>query len=116
MTEKTVKGTITTAYEKPVSPALSYSVQVKQYETADEIRTAGEWPNDKAIVNMVNAKEVAAARASAIKTQLEAAGIKAPTLEDADEAVKATAKVLLARKLAATEEEAIEKAKEILGL
>ncbi len=116
MTEKEVKGTIETAYEKPVSPALTYSGKARQFTTADEIRSAGSWPNDASIVKMVNAKEVAKKRAELIKSTLDAAGYKAPTLEDDSEAIKATAKVLMARKKAATQEEAEAMARQILGI
>lgn len=116
MKTKTVKGEINTAYEKPVVPALSYSGEARQFENADEIRQAGAWPNDVAIVKMVNAKEVAKKRAELIKTTLTTAGYEAPTLEDDSVAIKETAKILLARKQASTQEEAEAKARIILGI
>lgn len=126
MTEKTVKGDISTAYEKPLSEytlpdgskveKLSYSGTARQFSSEEEIRNAGVWPNPSAIVKMVNAKEVAKKRAELIKATLDAAGIKAPTLADDSEAIKATAKVLLARKMAADWDSAVAQAKEILGI
>ncbi len=116
MKEKTVAGSIETAYEKKLPTALQYSTVAREFETAEEVRSAGEWPNDKSIVSMVNQREVAKARASAIKSTLDAAGIKPPTLEDADEAVKNIAKTLLAQKKADDEASALTMARAILGL
>lgn len=116
MTKKTVQGEIENAYNNKLETKLSYSGDVEQFSNIEEVRAAGEWPNDKTVLSMVNQRKVAAKRQELIKSALDAAGIKAPTLEDVGEAVKAQAKILLARKLAATEEEAIAKAKEILGV
>lgn len=115
-TVKKVEGTIEQAYGNKLDKVLSYSIDVNQFETAEEVRSAGEWPNDKQIVSMVNQRVIAAKRQEAIKATLDTAGIKAPTLEDPNEAVKATAKILLAQKKAATQEEAETMARAILGL
>jgi hypothetical protein len=116
VTEKPVKGRIDNQWDKPIVPALTYSGMAKQFATIEEVKLAGAWPNEKSILKMVNAKEVAKKRAELIKAALDAAGIKAPTLEDDSEAIKATAKVLMARKKAETQEEAEAMAREILGI
>jgi len=126
MTPKTVEGVITTAHKKaiteykdangnPLQP-IPYSGSVDAYETVAEAKSANDWLKDEEILDAINARRVAAKRQELIKGKLDAAGIKAPTLEDDSVAIAATAKVLLARKMAATQEEAEAKAKEILGL
>lgn len=126
MVKKTVEGTIETAYKKAISSytgadgqpltPIAYKDEVDQYETVEEAKSKNDWLKDEEILSVVNARAVAAKRQELIKGALDAAGIKAPTLEDSDVAVSAMAKVLLARKKAATQEEAIAQAKEILGL
>ena len=115
-TTKTVEGTIDQAYGKKLETSLNYKVDVTVFDNVDEVRAAGEWPNDKTIVSMVNQRKIAAERQSAIKAALDGAGIKPPTLEDPDEAVKATAKVFLAQKLADTQEAAEAMARKVLGI
>ena len=116
MKTKIVKGTIESAYKKPVSPALNYSGETQIYVDVAEVKAANAWPNDKQVVKLVNRMEVAKKRAELIKATLDAAGYKAPTLEDDAEAIRATAKVLMARKKAATQAEAEAMAREILGI
>ncbi len=126
MTNKDITGKIETAYGKSITEykdkdgnalsAINYTISVPQFETAEEVRGAGEWPKDSEVVSMVNARKVAAKRQEAIKENLDTAGVKAPTLEDDSVAIAATAKILLARKKAATQEEAEVMAREVLGL
>lgn len=118
MTKKTVKGTIESAYNRPVSEfgkqPIPYEGTVDQYETVDEIRAANDWPSNDEIISIVNQKKVAAARQKFIKSALDAAGIQAPTLEDPQEALKAMVKVLVAQ--GKDEATATALAKQLLGL
>lgn len=96
-----VKGTIESAYGKPVTEygkqPIPYAGTVENYETIEEIKTANDWPSNDEILSIVNQRKTAAGRAKAIKAALDAAGIEKPTLEDKDEAVKATVKILMAQ-------------------
>ena len=116
MKSKIVEGVIDNAYGNKLATQLKYRVEVEIFETVEEVRAKGEWPNDKTIVSMVNQRVIAAKRQEAIKAQLDNAGIKPPTLEDPNEAVRATAKILIAQKKASTQEQAEALARTLLGL
>ena len=116
MKQKKVTGTIDSAYGTKLATSLKYETVADQFENVAEVKAANEWPKDDTVVTMVNARKVAAKRQEAIKATLDAAGIVAPTLEDISVAIRETAKILLAQKKAATQEEAEAKARLILGV
>ena len=89
-TEK-FEGSAKTAFGKAVADygigkdEITFSGEVQVFESADEIKSAGEWPNDAAIVKMVNAAALAAARAKAQNAAFDEVGIKKPTIKDSPE-------------------------------
>ncbi len=96
MEKETFGFTIETAYGKPVKEyglkdssgnlieSLSATAQFDKYKTYEEI-PAKELPDQKEILNFVNAKNKASSRASATTKTLDDAGIKKPTLESSPE-------------------------------
>lgn len=84
MKKVTVGGKMENFFGQTVKPALSYEGEFTAFETADECKSAGEWPNDKAVLKFVNDKRKATARQAAMNAAAEAAGYKKPTLEDSD--------------------------------
>jgi hypothetical protein len=56
-------GEVSEYQGRPVSPAIKYSGESKEYETIAEVKEAGEWPNDKEILTFVNKKAFTAAKA-----------------------------------------------------
>lgn len=115
-TTKRVEGKVQEMWGQKFEPALPYSIDAPQYDNAAEVRAAGIWPDEATITTMVNARVVAKKRAEAIKNTLKAAGVVKPGLENDAVAIAQTAKTLLARKKAATQEEAEKMAREILGI
>lgn len=85
MKKETFAFTIETAYGNPVSPAINASADFDAFESIEEVRTKGEYPSDKEVLNFVNAKAKAAARAAATTKHLTDAGIQKPTLENSEE-------------------------------
>jgi len=79
---KKFKGVISRAYRKPVSPALPYDGEYQRFEQPEEVRAAGEWPNEKGVMAYANAKRKAAAAAAIKKAVLDAAGIFEPNVEN----------------------------------
>ena len=116
MKTKIVEGVSKSAFGKPLDKPLPYRGEASEFENEQEVRDAGKWPNGAQIVDMVNAKEVANIRSQAIQASFKAAGIVAPTLEDDATAIAAQAKILLARGKASDMAQAMELAKNILGL
>lgn len=125
MKAKTVSGTISSAFERPITEfngpdgqplkPIAYSGETDIYESPAEARAAGDWLNDAKILDAVNAKRVASARAKFITAELEKAGVKEPGLEDPKKALKTIAASLLAQKKADTMEQAEAMAAAILG-
>lgn len=117
MTKETVKGNIESAYGKPLSEygkdKLTYEGEVDLFENVEEVKEAGEWPSNAEVVKLVNQRRVASKRQGFIKASLDAAGIKAPTLEDKGTAINAMVKVLVAQ--GKTEEAARALAEQILS-
>ncbi len=116
MKTKIVEGVSKSAFGKPLDKPLPYRGEASQFENPAEVREAGKWPNESDVVDMVNAKEVANIRSQAIQKSFKDAGIVAPTLEDDATAIAAQAKILLARGKASDMTQAMELAKDILGL
>lgn len=84
----TIKGKIENAYGKPVSyylkgvDSLEFSGDYEEYTDAAEVRSRGEWPNDKTIVDFLNAQEKASARAKYTTETLTKNGINKPEADD----------------------------------
>lgn len=116
MKTETFKGTIESAYGKPVSPALAFTGDFQAFETVSELRDKNEYPTDDEIVSFVNNKRKANKRQQVMQATLDAAGYEKPTLEtDTDLQVKGMVKSLVASGKY-TEEQAIAFAKNALGL
>ena len=87
METETIKGTIKTAFGRPLS---SYRPNLESLDfegpfialNADEIRAKGDWPNEAKIVKFYNDEKKAARRAELIAAKLEDAGIKKPEKDD----------------------------------
>jgi hypothetical protein len=79
------KSTATTAYGEKLPKAITFPFDYSTYESADEIREKNDWPADDDIVDFVNAKRLANARAKAQAAAFTAAGIEKPTLESNDQ-------------------------------
>jgi hypothetical protein len=82
MKRETFKGTIESAYGKPLETPISYEAAYELFENPSEMRSAGEWPSDSDIVKFKNAQAKANARQKATVAALDAAGIIKPTLEN----------------------------------
>ena len=96
MKTETLSGTIETAYGKPLKTPVKYSGEVNLYETADEVRTANDWPSNDEVINFVNQNRKANERQKLMKAALDAAGIQKPTLEQPEEQFKQMVKILTA--------------------
>jgi hypothetical protein len=71
------KGTVESAYGKVLPTAVSFSGEFEAVETVEEIPD-GEKLGPADIIDVVNAKRKAAARAKATTEALQAAGIEKP--------------------------------------
>lgn len=71
-------GTVESAYGKVLPTAVKFSGEFEAFESFQEIVAAKEEPSNDDIVNIVNAKRKAAARATATMEALQAAGIAKP--------------------------------------
>lgn len=78
MKTETFKGTVESAYGKQLPSAVSFSGSFEAFESYDEVAKANELPSNDDVVNIVNAKRKAAARAKATTEALQAAGIEKP--------------------------------------
>lgn len=76
----TKKFTISTAYGQPLDTPIESTFSFEQLEKGDEI-PAKEQPDADDILNMVNAKRNASARAKATTEALNAAGIEKPSTD-----------------------------------
>jgi hypothetical protein len=81
MKTETFKGTIESAYGKPVSPILKFEGEYQAFETVDELKEKNEFPKDEDIVDFVNNRRKANARQKAMQAQLDNAGYEKPTLD-----------------------------------
>lgn len=97
MKAETFKGTIESAYGKPVSPALKFEGEYQAFETVPELREKNEYPSDEELVAFVNNKRKANARQKSMQAALDAAGYEKPTLEtDAQLQLRTLYKVFIA--------------------
>lgn len=76
-TEK-FSGKVESAYGKVLAKPVSFEGTFEAFETFEEIQKANEIPSNEDILNIVNAKRKAAARATATTEALTAAGISKP--------------------------------------
>jgi hypothetical protein len=80
-TEK-FSGSVSSAYGETLKTPVKFDGEFKAYETNDEVRAGGDWPTDNDIVDYVNAKRKASARAKATENALTVAGYQKPDLSD----------------------------------
>jgi hypothetical protein len=90
VTKDTFRATVTTAYGKPLPQSvgkngkLEISGEFDAYESVEEVKAAYSKPGEfeKFVVESANAANKASAVASARTAALDAAGIKAPKMEE----------------------------------
>lgn len=80
-TEK-FSGSVSSAYGETLPKAVKFDGSFEAYENPQEVRTGGDWPTDNDIVDYVNAKRKASARAKSTEAALSAAGYQKPDLSD----------------------------------
>lgn len=78
MKTETFKGEVSQAYGKVLPTPVTFEGSFDAFETYNEVVTAKEEPSNEDVVNIVNAKRKASARAAATVAALEAAGIAKP--------------------------------------
>src|ERR1044072_8937357 len=78
MKKETFKGSVSSAYGETLPKAIDFNGEFEAYENPQEVRTGGDWPTDNDVVDYVNAKRKAAARAKATEAALSAAGYEKP--------------------------------------
>lgn len=103
------KATITKAYGQDIADPIEFSYSYDELAKGDEI-PAKEVPDEEDIRGLVNSKRNAAARSKAQNEALKAAGISAPSLEDADFRLKQMVKVLVAAGRAEADAEQVARA------
>jgi hypothetical protein len=109
MKSVTKTATVTTAFGIPLSEPVEFAYEYQELQKGDEI-PARETPDEEDIRALVNSKRNAGARSKAQAESLKAAGISAPTLEDADFRLRQMVKVLVAAGRSETEAEQVAKA------
>ena len=88
MTTDKFSGEVQSAYGKPISAylkgqtKLGFEGEYEKFDSPDECRRSGEWPNDAQVLEFVNAQRKATARASATQDALTKAGIEKPKADD----------------------------------
>ncbi len=113
MARETFGFTISTAYGKELTSPIDATAEYEKFESFGDV-TEKQKPDEKDMLNFVNARNKASARASETLKQLEAAGHKKPTLEDSEEMrYNQILKALLAGKV--TEDVAKQQATELTG-
>lgn len=78
-TEK-FSGSVASAYGETLKTPVKFDGSFEAYENPQEVRTGGDWPTDNDIVDYVNAKRKASARAKATENALTLAGYEKPDL------------------------------------
>ena len=111
---KTIQNhaTVSKAFGQELEKEIKFTYDAEQYEKFEEI-PAKEIPDNDAILNLVNQRKVAAARAAETSRLLTEAGIKAPTLEDPKVQFATLVRTLKASGKAPAEAEAL--ANQLLG-
>lgn len=95
MKTETFKSEVATAYGNRLPKPIPVSGSYEAFETADEVRSAQEWPSDAEVVTYVNNVRKQNARAKATTEALTAAGINKPTLDDAEFRLSEMIKILV---------------------
>jgi hypothetical protein len=72
MKTETFSGTIENAYGNKLPESVPFSGSFDSYENPAEVKSAGDWPSESDIVEMVNAKRKATERAKATQKALDA--------------------------------------------
>lgn len=118
MKQKTMKAEAKNAYGKALATPVPYEFSWTTYETPAEMRQANDGMSDDEQMKQRNKDRKAKARQAAWTAALDAAGIKAPTLENDDQfRLREFLKVLLSSpKYKGNEEAARAKASETLGI
>ena len=78
-TEK-FNGSVSSAYGEVLKSPVKFDGEFKAFENPAEVREAGEWPSESDVVDYVNAKRKASARAKATENALTLAGYEKPDL------------------------------------
>ena len=116
METKVATASAENAYGNAITP-FEYTFEHTVYANLDEVRAKGEYPSDKEVLGFVNAREKANKRAGAFQKELDARGIKKPTLEDnVDLQISTIVKVLMASGKVTDEAAATQQARAMLGL
>jgi hypothetical protein len=105
MEQRNKRATVETAFGEKLDTPLTFTYTYTELSSYDEI-PSDEMPTRKAILGLVNSQRNAAARSAEQSKAFEAAGIKAPTLEDPNQRRKTLIKVLLAEGLSQDDAEA----------
>jgi hypothetical protein len=118
MKQKTMKAVAKNAYGKQLATPIPYEFSWSTYENSTEMKQANDGMSDDEQVKQRNKDRKAKARQAAWTAALDAAGIKAPTLENDDQfRLREFLKVLLSSpKYKGNEEAARAKASETLGI
>lgn len=82
MKSEKFSGSVASAYGETLSKPVKFDGSFEAYENPTEVRNGGDWPTDNDIVDYVNAKRKASARAKATEAALSAAGYQKPDLSD----------------------------------
>jgi len=83
MKNETFSGSVSQAYGETLATPVKFSGAFDAFESIDEIRSKSEFPSDDEIVQVVNAKRKAAARAKATTAALADAGFEKPAADAA---------------------------------
>lgn len=110
-TSKTAE--VSKAYGEELSSPIKFDYSYEELEKGDTIPPK-EMPDDEGLISYVNQKRNAAARSAAQTKALKAAGIEAPTLEDAAFRFKQMVNILVAA--GNTQEQAEQMAHTALGV
>lgn len=108
------EGTISSFWDQKIEPTLNFAGEYQAFESTEEMRKLGEYPNESAILKMVNDKRKASARQSEMVKVVTEAGYIKPTLENSVQLqLKSLIKVYVAA--GKSEEEAQQIAETTLG-
>jgi len=116
MKSKSGKATAVKAYKQKLDSPVTFTFDYETYENISEVKAAKDEPSDSEVVKFRNAQRKANARAKALTAQLDAMGIKKPTIENDEQLrLEEMFKVLMSSKKY-TEEAARELASSTLGI
>lgn len=77
--QKSKKTVAKSAYGEKLETPLPYEYAWSEYKTPADMREAGDYPNEKGILKLVNNQRKAKARQKELTATLTAAGIEKPT-------------------------------------